>query len=244
MLCKNLKRAIKRSSKLLTLDFNKYNIVKAKRKLFFAFTMAEAVLVMTILGIIATIMITTLKPAEFKDKGLRVLADKVLGEIDTATTQILLNDSRDGTMENLIAVDGTNFGAGNTIGGNNIPAKSTKLAGLYKKYLSATRKECNNKNCVCYAFSEDLINEYTADHFNFFYLKDGACMGVVTRNDYIDTSYKYLFPGEDADEIGNQKVKGVSIQIVFDINGDNEPNTWGKDKFIIPVSKYGIIYDE
>ena len=30
-----------------------------------AFTMAEAVLVMTILGVIATIMITTLKPADF-----------------------------------------------------------------------------------------------------------------------------------------------------------------------------------
>ena len=30
-----------------------------------AFTMAEAVLVMTILGIIATVMITTIKPARF-----------------------------------------------------------------------------------------------------------------------------------------------------------------------------------
>ena len=55
-----------------------------------AFTMAEAILVMTILGIIATIMITTLKPAEFKDKGLKILAKKVLSEIDTATTQILI----------------------------------------------------------------------------------------------------------------------------------------------------------
>ena len=58
-----------------------------------AFTMAEAILVMTILGIIATIMISTLKPAEFKEKGLAVLAKKVLSEIDTATTQILLNNS-------------------------------------------------------------------------------------------------------------------------------------------------------
>lgn len=39
-----------------------------------AFTMAEAVLVMTILGIIATVMITTLKPAKFKEQGYEVLA--------------------------------------------------------------------------------------------------------------------------------------------------------------------------
>ena len=58
-----------------------------------AFTMAEAILVMTILGIIATIMITTLKPAEYKDKGLAIMARKVLSEIDTATTQMLINNS-------------------------------------------------------------------------------------------------------------------------------------------------------
>ena len=61
-------------------------MMKIKR----AFTMAEAILVMTILGIIATIMITTLKPAEYKDKGLAIMARKVLSEIDTATTQMLI----------------------------------------------------------------------------------------------------------------------------------------------------------
>ena len=63
-----------------------------------AFTMAEALIVMTMLGIIATIMLTTLKPAEFRDRGLRVAAKKILSEIDTATTQILINNTQDGTL--------------------------------------------------------------------------------------------------------------------------------------------------
>ena len=50
-----------------------------------AFTMAEAIIVMTILGIIATIMITNLKPAEFRDEALIVQAKKLLLEIDQAT---------------------------------------------------------------------------------------------------------------------------------------------------------------
>ena len=54
-----------------------------------AFTMAEAILVMTILGIIATIMITTLRPSEFQEKGLKILAKKVLSEVDTATSNVL-----------------------------------------------------------------------------------------------------------------------------------------------------------
>ena len=56
-----------------------------------AFTMAEAIIVMTILGIIATIMITNLKPSEFRDKGLQILAKKVLMQLDTATQQIMIN---------------------------------------------------------------------------------------------------------------------------------------------------------
>ena len=58
-----------------------------------AFTMAEAILVMTILGIIATIMITTLKPAGYKEDALKILYKKVLSQLDTATTQILVNSS-------------------------------------------------------------------------------------------------------------------------------------------------------
>ena len=56
-----------------------------------AFTMAEAVLVMTILGIIATVMITTIKPARFKEQGYKVLAKSVYASIDTAVTQILVD---------------------------------------------------------------------------------------------------------------------------------------------------------
>ena len=235
MLCKNLKRIIKRTSKLLTLDFNKYNILKPKRKLRFGFTMAEAVLVMTILGIIATIMITTLKPAEFKDKGLRVLADKVMGEIDNATTQILLNDSRDGTMWNLIAVDGTYFGheAGDTTMSN-----APRIGALYKKYLATTRKECNDDNCPCWKISTNK------DRASYFYLKDGACMTLILATAKYSTENDYVFPGEDYDTVKDLKPKNRIGTIYFDINGNGEPNTMGKDQFRIPLGEHGIIYDE
>ena len=75
---------------------------KAKK----AFTMAEAILVMTILGIIASIMITTIKPAKFKEEGLKTLAKKVLSGIDTATSQILINDSKLGTFNTLVTSTG------------------------------------------------------------------------------------------------------------------------------------------
>jgi type II secretory pathway pseudopilin PulG len=74
-----------------------------------AFTMAEAILVMTILGIIATIMISTLKPAEFKEQAMRTMAKKVLSEIDVATTQILMNNTADGTFDTLYEAGSSNL---------------------------------------------------------------------------------------------------------------------------------------
>ena len=64
-----------------------------------AFTMAEAIIVMTILGIIATIMITNLKPSEFRDKALLTQAKKVLREIDEATYQIMINNTQNGKLD-------------------------------------------------------------------------------------------------------------------------------------------------
>jgi len=185
-----------------------------------AFTMAEAVLVMTILGIIATIMITTLKPAEFKEKGLSVLAKKVMGEIDTATTQILLNNSSDGTMAHIYqSGTSTLFSATTTTA-----TVSNHLGTLYKKYLTATRKACNS-DATCKA-----CNNYN----NKFFLKDGVCIGISTGKP--SAAVNTWFPGETT-YTNEQPNYGL---IFFDVNGIDEPNTLGKDQFLMPLGVEGI----
>jgi len=179
-----------------------------------AFTMAEAILVMTILGIIATIMITTLKPAEYKDKALKILSKKVLSEIDTATTQILINNSQNGTMISLMP-----GGASATTFGDNVA--NTEM--LYKIYLTSIRKNCNTADCPC--------NSYGAK----FYLKDGACVGLTATT----TATNTILPGETA----NTSVTPQQGVIFFDINGEEGPNIYGKDQFVLPVNNSGIAYD-
>ena len=95
-----------------------------------AFTMAEAILVMTILGIIASIMITTIKPAQFKEEGLKTLAKKVLSGIDTATSQILINDAKLGTFDTLVTSTG---------GQTEFKTSSSATMTYYKKYLTVIR---------------------------------------------------------------------------------------------------------
>ena len=200
-------------------SFNKFKTCCLKS----AFTMAEAILVMTILGIIATIMISTLKPAKFRDESLEILAKKVLSEIDNATTQILINDSIDGTFDNLVDKEtGEVFGPDPFSG--TTAHNTVKLIGLYKKYLSTIRKESTHSFCVR---NPDLC----------ITLKDGA---LLSFNFFaISDLRKTKFPGEAKSTMVNA-THGI---IQFDVNGyENPPNSLGKDLFEIPLGKYGIEY--
>jgi len=187
-----------------------------------AFTMAETILVMTILGIIATIMITTLKPAQFKEKGLQVLAKKVLSEIDTATTQIIINNTKLGSFSSLVMDNATE---------TQFLSNATNTMNFYKKYLTTLRTTVeSNSFCITGGQSTSMAAKAV-------YLKDGACFGIKSQAFTANTVTR--FPGES----GNYNVKPAQGLILFDTNGQEEPNTIGKDRFILPIGNEGIMYD-
>ena len=202
-----------------------------------AFTMAEAILVMTILGIIATIMITTLKPAQFKDKGLEIMARKVLSEIDTAITQILINDAPNGKLR-YWKFPNVNIGCEYSYDGD----CANEQIKLFKKYLATTRQEVSNNS---YCRTNGAIP---------FYLKDGACVGFAPSRPFVYQNIRTIFPGESyvpdiAGSVGvfvqaTSAESGAMAFLYVDTNGDDEPNVFGKDQFTWPISQHGIMYDE
>ncbi len=181
-----------------------------------AFTMAEAIMVMVILGIIATILISTMKPTEFRDRGYKVLAKKILGQVDAATTQILFNHSRDSQMTTLYdptKTDGTVF---------NYKDNTSKVKDLYAKYLVSTRETVNSTWCKGNTSGATTMK-----------LKDGSCLGFKAGGSSINTR----IPGEAADH----SVTPVGL-IYLDVNDAEEPNIWNKDQYLIPIDTYGIAY--
>ena len=185
-----------------------------------AFTLAEAIMVMVILGIIATILISTMKPTEFKNRGFKVLAKKILGQIDTATTQILFNDSRDSDMKSLYDPEAADNTTTVSFRGN-----TTKARTLYAKYLVATREGITGDWCKQTEFSTSRMK-----------LKDGSCLGLqkAASTDTIDT----WIPGESA----KVSVSGLQGVIYLDVNDAEEPNKFGLDQFTIPIDDNGIAY--
>ena len=100
-----------------------------------AFTMAEAIIVMTILGIIASLVITNLRPDNYRDGALETLTKKSIEQIDEATKHILHYNSFNGTMNELyLPGENEKF---------SFSQDFSKTFQLYKKYLTTTRKEYN-----------------------------------------------------------------------------------------------------
>ena len=204
---------------------------QSKNQIKSAFTMAEAILVMTILGIIATIMITTLKPAEFKEKALKTLYKKVLSEIDAATTQILINNSREGDMNQLFLDSSSGYFS--------FGSDWNKTQQLFKKYLSTTRQPYDS-SIQMGSFSTSVQGSPTANSQTPpFHLKDGALL-------FLGTGEKYQVSPSASGTItvdGCEMSKSLLGIITVDINGEEEPNTPYKDQFNFPISSKGIEYE-
>lgn len=180
-----------------------------------AFTMAEAILVMVILGIIATIMISTLRPVEFRDRGFAVLAKKVLGQVDAATTQIIFNNTQDSRMDRM-------YPPGSNSAYKSFGADLANTRALYNTYLVGTRETPTSDWC-------------NASGYQKMKLKDGSCLG------FIGTGYtgSTLIPGETT---SHAKATGEIGYITIDVNDGEEPNVFGKDRYTIPIGTYGITY--
>lgn len=184
-----------------------------------AFTMAEAILVMVILGIIATIMISTMRPVEFQDKGLHVMAKKMLGDIDSATTQILYNDTKLGYLTEIVRSNGTKY---------SWKDNSTDVLNLYKKYLTTVTRDTVPSTSFC-------VTGGASRNAQAVYLKNGACIGIYSSEAKLYTR----FPDE-TQSVNTEVSQGA---IFFDVNGEEAPNVIGKDRYILPVADHGIQYE-
>ena len=205
---------------------------KVSSKIHFGFTLTEVLLVMTILGVIATVMIGTIKPQEYKEKALKISAQKVLNEIDHAFTMIVMEDSINNSMFNVKATDGTTIGIDLAEGSS---ATADKFKNLVGKYITITRKTCTDTACQCYT---GITGCTDTTNSSMFYLKDGACLKV---NPATTNAMPTIFP----EETGTAESKKMNVKgyVCFDVNDAKEPNELGKDQFIVPLGKNGIDFN-
>ena len=96
-----------------------------------AFTLSEALLTMTILGVIAAVMVTTLKPGQYKQQAFRTLKQKAYTTVDEATQSVLADCTTGMDLSKI---------HGNCNRTNTTHTFGTTEAEIYNKFLRGTVK--------------------------------------------------------------------------------------------------------
>ncbi len=147
-----------------------------------AFTLAEAILTMTILGIIAATMVTTLKPSQYKQQGFDTLKKKIYAEIDGVTNTFTVECAQ--KMQTLSVYNDCDR------------SKTTHAFGtldnvIYANYMRGTTGAVSTDNGICPA-----LTNYTS-----LRLKNGACIYFGTSTIKVDVN-----GNQKPDEIGSDRM--------------------------------------
>ena len=199
-----------------------------------AFTMAETLIAIVMLGVLGACALSTLRPANIKKDALIKSGASALLQINFATKQILAKNSVNYQMTKLLTTAGAQFSI-------NDSGADAKLAPLYKKALYESRKNTipatytalSLKNEEGSAVGSSLkVSSFTQG----FKTKNGTYIAFMLY-DNCTTNETYIYD-PSAPELRTAK-KSCGL-IFFDVNAEESPNIIGIDQYIVPIGKLGI----
>ena len=194
------------------------------------------VLILVILGIIASIVMPQILVNDPAKEGQVTLGKKMAEYLTQASTEILLYDASLDDFTRLKDKDGY-F----SVADANIVSRMSKL---YQKYLKDVDikveidKEYFSKTLVDYNGTDtglQLNNEYS----DFIYANDGMILGFKFYGSCDVSEMNSIPPGFRE----RYEIKEICGSVFYDTNAFKKPNKLGSDQFIIPIGKRGIKYE-
>ncbi len=163
-----------------------------------AFTLAEAILTMTILGIIAATMVTTLKPSQYKQQGYDTLKKKVYAELDGVMQTFIVECCKDMKAKSVYQYNATttcdrsttastNFGYQG--GTNDYGVDVTKIFAKYMRGTNATAKATAVGTCPA------------KTNYTVLKLKNGVCIYFGANSIKVDVN-----GSQKPDEVGSDQM--------------------------------------
>ena len=184
--------------------------ILSDRKLIIAFTLAEAILTMTILGIIASVAISAFKPNQYRNQGYKTLKRTTFQTIDE-TIQTILMDCTEGLTMSKIYEDCNKNNSTHTFGSQD--------AELFAKFMRGKVGDIGAVNGNCEAREDE----------SSLALKNNVCIYFGAGQIFVDLN------GKDAPNDGNDQfgmfINNSSEPITGDINNIPGPEAFkcGKD---------------
>lgn len=206
-----------------------------------AFTLMETLTVIVVIGILAAIMTSNLRPGETREKALLEGGKAMYLRLDAATRQIVSRHTENYRLDQIKDSSGK-F----TIASSE---NLTRLMNMYKKYLRPSSRNVITASTLAKDdnstfFTRELITKSGAKiksglkvtSFTGYTLKNRSYIGFKMNNN-CTTKETYIYSPYTPDE---REVTNSCGLIFFDVNGAQNPNYIGIDQFIVSLKMSGI----
>lgn len=195
-----------------------------------AYTLAEQLIVVVIIGFIATIMTSTFKPNNYKIEVLQRAAKAQYIQIDFATKNLLAKHSKNYNFFALFDESGV-FSAADS-------SSTNRIVQLYRKVLVGMK---NSSWDSSYSLKEltdgtTAITGLTPSDYSGFILKNNVYFGI-NLNGNCNTQVDYIYDPSTPEKKTKTRTCGT---IFFDMNGKESPNLLGIDQYIVAFGKFGV----
>ena len=195
-----------------------------------AFTLAESLICMIIIGIVYVIILQLSRPGDIKKEALLKAGVDTFRQIEYATKRILARDTRNYALTSM-RIGTTEFSVASSSSLNNMKK-------LYKKNLPGSRRAVPSSysNLQLQDGSNTKAGSLKVSSFSGYFLKNGAYFGLKLNNNCTTTEQYIYHPSRTT----SRTQSGSCGTIFYDVNGDKGPNTLGVDQYIISLGKQGL----
>lgn len=209
------------------------------QRLNFAFTLAEVLITLGIIGIIAVITIPNLISNSQKHQYVAQLK-KAYSVSNSTLTDIMREYGSVGDLEGTGLFspqqncDGMLMNEMMECESGNSKAMMTNFSNAFKKNIKIA-KDCGTSSTEC--FPDETLTFYSGDNSSTMNLNSEVAYRFISVD---GTAYEIsLVQGCTAGDASNTTVCGF---ITFDVNGRKPPNTFGRDTFRFSIAKKGFLH--
>ncbi len=192
-----------------------------------AFTLAEVLVCLMIIGVLAAVMIQNIKTKDFTEDGYTATALKILDNVQQASLKIReLEPERCPTGSFMVDVAGDwEF---TLVNDSQTALNTSEVLNLYGNYLKFEETDLNFCDHTPYCSDDDIKGAKLAGN-SYIGFEVGA----------IEDCPDYYMPNTDTIISGKGKCWG---KLYIDVDGSKGPNTLGKDVYVIGLNENGIAY--
>ena len=198
-----------------------------------AFTLYETIIVLVVIGIMAAILMSNLRPNDIEKGALQKAAKAMYLQVEYATMQIITGNTRNGRLDEIV-------NGSNTISIASSSNQATLVNTFYKKYIKGLRSTSFPSGYTTNVLVDNAgtkpNNSLKISSFTGFQAKNDSYFGVMLHNKCTQSESYLYHPA-----IPSKTTQSNSCGLIFmDANGPKPPNVLGTDQFLVSLTLDGV----